>query len=145
MKENNYQEKKNDITFYQSVKKSIKNNHKIIILILLILILVIIITNISINKYYNHCLNKNIKSGGSQMSNVITSKGLGIYSSIVSSKCTSGAFIASAERFNAIMDNLTYVIVLILAIVIIPAFPVVFYIGIIYAIIYNLIGNIIKS
>jgi hypothetical protein len=96
------------------------------------------------NTYYN-CLNKNIKRGGSQMADVIAGQGLGIYSKIVSSKCTSGAFIASAERFNAIMDNLTYVIVLILAIVLIPAFPVIFYIGIIYAIIYNLIGNIIKS
>ena len=141
MKENNYQEKKNDITFYQSVKKSIKNNYKIIILILLILILVIIITNMNINKYY---LNKNIKIGGAQMTNQIASSGLGLYTSIVS-KCTSGTFIASAQRFNAIMDNLTYVIVFILAIIIIPAFPIVFYIGIVYAIIYNLIGNIIKS
>ncbi len=135
--ENNKKEsnKKENNSFINLIKK----NYKLIIVIIITLVLIGIII-ISNNTNIN--FKKNNK-GGALATQVATS-GLTLYGRLAS-KCTTGAFIQSAQRFNAIIDNLKFVIVLILAIVLIPAFPIVFYITTVYVIIYSLVGNMIKS
>ena len=121
--------------------ESVKKNYKIIIIIGLVLISLIIIIN---NTDTDLNAKKNIKGGSAALATQVAVSGLSAYSK-VASKCTSGIFIQSAERFNAIIDNIKFVIMLIIAIILIPAFPVFFYIMTVYVIISTLVGNMIQS
>jgi len=118
--------------------KLIKQNYKIIIIITISLIL-ILIGYININ---NINIKKNLKGGSLPVQVAVSS--LNVYGRLAKD-CTAGAFIKSAERFNAIIDNLKFVFILIVAIVLIPVFPVLFYITAVYVIINSFVGNIIKT
>jgi hypothetical protein len=75
--------------------------------------------------------------GSSGRSNSKLQEGLYFYSGLTQ-KCTNGTFLNSTYRFATIFDNIFYIIVIIAAIIIIPAFPAFIYVAAIYAIIYKL-------
>ncbi len=112
------------------------NKITIIIISLALISLIIIINNTNMN------IKKNMNGG--DLATQVAFSGLSAYSK-VASKCSSGIFIQSAERFNAIINNLKFVIIFIIAIVLIPAFPILFYVMTVYVIISSLVGNMIKS
>ena len=134
----------------QKIIYEFKKNYKIIILIIVVVIM------ISYMNFSSNCINKyknNIKSTGgfiqsttpqgSYYQSQVLQQGIGIIRN-VSSKCTSGTFTYSIDRFSTISENILSVLVIIAAIIIIPAFPVVIYIALVYAIIYKMTSSFTK-
>jgi hypothetical protein len=65
-------------------------------------------------------------------------EGLYFYSGLTKN-CANGTFLNSTYRFASIFDNIFYIIVLIVAVILIPAFPAFIYVAAVYAIIYKLV------
>jgi hypothetical protein len=127
----------------QKIIYEFKKNYKIIILIIIVVI-IISYNNSKPIGYFKHTSKGGFLGSstpqGSYYQTQVLQQGIGLFRN-VSSKCTSGTFVESANRFSTISENILSVLVIIAAIIIIPAFPVVIYIAFVYAIIYKMTSS----
>ena len=133
----------------QKIIYELKKNYKIIILIIFV---VIMISYMNLNHSCRSSTTKFNSRGGflissnpqdSMYKTQVVQQGVGIFRNITS-KCTSGVFTDGISRFSTISENILSVLVIIAAIIIIPAFPVVIYIALVYAIIYKMSSGFTK-
>ena len=132
----------------QKIIYEFKKNYKIIILIIIVVIIISYNNSKSID-YHKHTSKggflptSTTNPQGSYYKTQVLQQGIGLFRN-VSSKCTSGTFTESANRFSTISENILSVLVIIAAMIIIPAFPVVIYIAFVYAIIYKMTSSFRK-
>jgi hypothetical protein len=113
-------EKKNEPTTFTSfIKKNIN-------IILMILVVVIIISIINMNSYI---ICKPMKGGIGQ----IASQSVQIFTNLTRG-CRSNLFEEGIQRFKFIMENIMSVLAIIIAIFLIPSFPIFLYVAAMYLI-----------
>jgi hypothetical protein len=129
----------------QQIISGFKKNYKLIILIVIVVTLISYMNTNTSGNFIKSKTRFNSHGGfytAAEQQNMMF-KQQTLYQGIAqfkeaTSKCTAGMFSAGIGRFSTISENILSVLVIIAAIIIIPAFPVVIYIAIVYAIIYKM-------